>query len=255
MKSLLREALLCGVVYCKVVNYPEKIDVAWIDPGYVSGHFAHSIASSLAQMQYHECFGNVHRMPTSLPTAGRNRLVDAFLKGDSEWLWMVDSDMVFDHGHPMKLWETANAEGADMVSGLAFIFWENAQPVPSYFMEDEEGALNLIYNAIPKTACEVAATGLASSLVHRRVFEALEAPRHPKYRWFDQLELISNNEGLSGEDTQFFVRARQAGFKLVLEPDAETWHIKNVGIGKVDFYRFWEMYGSPVEDIDGIAVA
>jgi GT2 family glycosyltransferase len=237
------------------VNYPEKIDVGWIDPGYVTGHFAHSISSSIAQMQYHECFGNVHRLSSSLPTAGRNLLVDEFLKGDSDWLWMVDADMVFDQGHPMKLWEAASDNDAEMVSGLAFIFWENKQPVPSYFLEDEHGALNIVYNAIPDSACEVAATGLASSLIHRKVFEALTPPRHPKYRWFDQIELIANVEGLSGEDTQFFVRAREAGFKLILEPTAETWHVKNVGIGKADFYRFWELFGRPVKSEDGISLA
>lgn len=222
----------------------QLIDAAWIDPGYVSGHFAHSIASTTADMDYFGCMGRIHRFATSLPALGRNILVQGFLEGKSEWLWMVDSDMVVDKGHPMKLWETAQEHEAKIVSGLSFIFKDSRQPIPSYFMAGDgkfypEGQLHLL-NVVPDEPMKVAATGLASTLIHRDVFEAMEPPRHEDYRWFDQIPL-EGNEKLSGEDTQFFIRAGALGFDTWLDPNAETWHIKSVGVGKADFFRHWEL--------------
>ena len=79
MKSCVQIVTLLGLIVVR----PEKLDVAWIDPGYVQGDAAHSIASTIGDMQYFECLGKVHRMPTSLPTAGRNKLVEAFLYDNS----------------------------------------------------------------------------------------------------------------------------------------------------------------------------
>jgi hypothetical protein len=222
----------------------ERIDLAWIDPGYVSGHFAHSIASAASDMDYFGCLGAIHRFPTSLPALGRNVLVQAFLDGEGEWLWMVDSDMVFDKGHVLKLWETAQDEDVKIVSGLSFIFKDSTIPIPSYFLAGDgkfyrKGELHLV-NVVPDAPMKVAATGLASTLVHRDVFEAMQAPRHEDYRWFDQIPLEGNDK-LSGEDTQFFVRAAALGFDTYLDPNAETWHLKHVGIGKADFIRHWEL--------------
>jgi GT2 family glycosyltransferase len=184
-------------------------------------------------------------MATSIPAKGRNVLVTDFLAGDSDWLWMVDSDMVFDKGHAMKLVITARDMDVKIVSGLAFIFRDNSQPIPSWFTESSgkfypKGELHLIENQIPDEPCVVAATGLASTLVHRDVFEAMEAPRDERWRWFDHIPL-DGNDGLAGEDVQFFIRAREAGFDTVLEPRAETWHIKSIGVGRDSFDRFWEL--------------
>lgn len=223
----------------------QKIDVAWIDPGHTPGPFTHSIADSIGDMEYFGCLGKVHRFGTSMPALGRNILVrDGFLKGDSEWLWLVDSDMVFDKGHVMKLWETAMDLDVKIVSGLAFIFKDHEIPIPSYFLEGTgspypKGELHLI-NAVPDEPMEVAAAGLASTLIHREVFEKMEAPRDEKYRWFDHIPL-EGNKGLSGEDTQFFVRARKLGYRAILDPNARTKHLKYVGIGMPEFERHWEL--------------
>ena len=224
---------------------PEKIDVGWIDPGWNTGHFTHSIASAVADMVYFECYGKCHRMATSLPALGRNLIVEqGFMPGGSDWLWFVDSDMVFDQGHVMKLWQTANEMEVKIVSGLSFIFKNRSQPIPSYFVKSDgklypKGQLQLM-NVIPDEPMVVEATGLASTLIHRDVFEALQPPRDDHYRWFDQIPL-KGNPHLSGEDVQFFVRAKELGFDTVLDPHAETWHVKDVGVGRPDFDRFWEL--------------
>ncbi len=218
---------------------PEKIDIAWCDPGYTSGHFAHSIASAAADMEYFGTMGKIHRLSTSLLARGRNVLVDEFLHGDSDWLWCVDSDMAFDKGHVMKLWNTAQDEDVKIVSGLAFIFKNGDQPVPSYFIRNpDSGVLGLVYYPIPEVPMTVEATGMASVLIHRDVFFDIEPARHGDYRWFDQTVVEGK---MQGEDVHFHQQAKKAGYKTVLDPNAETWHVKDIGIGRESYDRFWEM--------------
>lgn len=217
----------------------EKIDIAFCDPGYVSGYFAVSLAATTRDMEYHDCMGKLHREQGSLLSLSRNLNVQKFLDGDANWLWMVDADMIFDVGHPMKLWEVASETGAKMVSGLAFIFRNGEQPVPSVFYPspDDPDVIGLIENYLPDKPTKVAATGLASALVHREVFEALGEDG-----WFDMVPRGADGKP-TGEDVGFFLKARDAGFDLILNPDAETWHIKEIALGREQFTRFWELRG------------
>ena len=221
----------------------EKIDVGWIDPGFSSGHFTHSLAQEVGRMEYFGCLGNLHRVSTSIPLRSRNMVVEAFLEGDSEWLWLVDDDMVFSHGHVMELWNCAFEHGVKMVSGLAFIFKLSGRPVPSFYVWGDgeytpKGELIGTHNWIPEKPMQVAATGLASSLIHREVFEAMKFDRFPTYRWFDLHH--TNPQGQAfGEDLQFFVRAGKLGYSLMLNPEAHTWHVKEIGVGLEDWKRAW----------------
>jgi len=224
---------------------PEKIDVGWIDPGVVHGNFAASLASTVADMQYHECLGEIYRAPTSIPAHGRSKVAWKFLNGDSPWLWMVDADMILDKGHVMKLWITAQDYDVKIVSGLAFIFRDSQRPVPSYFMRGDgivfdKNTLWIPNNVIPDEPITVAAAGMASTLIHRDVFEAIPTERDDNYRWFDQIER-PGNDGLLGEDVSFFIRAGEAGFEQVLDPNAETGHIKEITLSKKDFNRYYEL--------------
>lgn len=222
----------------------EKIDIAWCDPEFVSGHFAHSLATTIRDMEYHGCAGRVFRHSAPQQNSARNANVTEFLEhSDSPWLWMVDADMVVDKGHVMKLWIAANEHEADMVTGLAFIWKEGRLAVPSIFYENDEGEMGQIPRHIPESGTEVAACGLASVLIHRRVFEGLEAPRHPDYRWFDLVpnqDIGINGTEMTGVDVQFFKRARNAGFKLIVEPGAETWHLEDLAVNRSIWERQWE---------------
>jgi hypothetical protein len=129
-----------------------------------------------------------------------------------------------------------------MVTGLAMIWKEGRFPVPSVFYQNSDGEMGQINDRIPHVGEEIAACGLASALVHRDVFEALEAPRHPDYRWFDFLpnrEVGINGDEMTGIDVQFFVRARQQGFKLLMQPEAQTWHLEDLAIGLDEWKKSW----------------
>jgi hypothetical protein len=222
---------------------PERIDIAWCDPGYTDGRFTQSIAAMSADLQYHEAMGQIHRVESSLLVHARNAAVESFLtRSSSPWLWFVDSDMVFDQGHPMKLWEVASEHDVKLVSGLAFVFKNGNQPVPSIFYPGDPNPLELrmALNKIPDGPTVVEATGFASVLIHREVLETMQPARHDQYRWFDLLD-ITGNDGIAGEDVGFFLRAKEFGFKLMVNPDAETGHVKQITISRQDFHRYWEL--------------
>jgi len=214
--------------------------VAWIDPGMTEGQFTHSLASVVGAMSYFGCLGEIHRGTSSRPNASRNQVVNEFLETDSQWLWMVDADMSFDEkDHPMRLWSVASEHGADMVSALTFIFHNGNQPTPSLFIENE-GLVGRVLNRIPPEPIEIRACGLASVLIHRRVFEAMPPARHESLRWFDEIQ-IPQAEEIAGEDVGFFVRATDLGFRLMIDPNTRTQHIKRIGVGYKDFQRYWEL--------------
>ena len=221
---------------------PERIDVGWIDPDRVHGNFAQNMAVQIRDMEYHGCMGKPFRASAPQPNEARNNLVNQFLtESDSPWFWMVDTDQVFDKGHVMKLWTVANEYGADMVTGLVFIFKEGNQPVPSlFYTHPETGEYWQGADYIPDGPSEVAACGLGSVLVHRKVFEVMQYARHPKRRWFDSLD-VTPNDNLDGTDVQFFHRARELGYTLFVEPAAEAWSIEEIGVGRADFERYHEL--------------
>jgi len=224
---------------------PEIIDVGWVDPEYVSGHFAHSIAGQIRDMEYHDCAGRIYRHSASQPIVARNNVMQEFLDdSDSPWLWLVDADMVFDKGHSMKLWLAAQDYEADIVTGLTFIWKEGRYVVPSLFYEDGENGLRLVYNKIPKSGTEVAASGLASVLIRREVIETMQAVRHKDYRWFDFLtnaDLGINGDEMTGIDVQFFIRAKKVyGYKMIVEPDAKAISVETMPIGCDEWKRQWQ---------------
>lgn len=233
-------------VWYTCMMQPEKIDIGFPTAGSPEPEFVANMMKQVADMEYFGCYGGTHMVQSSILQTSRNILVRKFLEeSDSPWLWMVDDDMTFDEGHVMRLWETASEYDMKMVSALAFMFKDGQHPIPSYFGVGDgrfypKGQYYISFNKIPTQVTEVAATGLASVLVHRDVFEAMEAPRYDPYRWFDLINL-PNNEGLCGEDVVFFHRAREKGFKLLLNPEVETRHIKSISIGRNDFDRYWEL--------------
>jgi hypothetical protein len=209
----------------------------------VHGLFAASLAATTRDLEYHGAMGSIHQIESSMLVHARNVVVDRFLKtSSSPWLWFVDSDMIFDQGHPMKLWEVASEYDVKLVSGLAFIFRDGNQPVPSiFYVKPDTGELALALNKIPEEPTVVPATGFASVLIHRDVLEAIQPARHPMYRWFDLLGDVTSNDGIAGEDVGFFLRAKQFGFDLMVNPDAGTGHIKELTLSRQDFERYWEL--------------
>lgn len=176
----------------------------------------------------------------------RNKAVAAFLDGDADWLWWVDTDMGFRPDTVMRLLEVADPVERPIVGGLCFAMKEAAPdgfggfhtvPRPTIFdwREDAQGRVGFMgradYRANSLVRC--AATGSACILIHRSVFETIGG------NWYGQLFNESTGQ-LQGEDMSFCARAGQAGFPIFVHTGVRTTHLKNVWLGEQDYLSWFQ---------------
>lgn len=177
----------------------------------------------------------------------RNSAVRIFLDGDPTWTWlhMIDSDMVpqDNDGELLpssidRLVATAEREGADIVGALCFVGGRSSDELyPTiYVLADEPDAavrmhMKRVHNFPLGATVSCDATGAAGILIHRRVlevmgeaFKSLVGGIPNPYPWFQD----GQHDGREiGEDAVFCIRARQLGFKIVVDTSVEYAHRKS----------------------------
>lgn len=174
----------------------------------------------------------------------RNMLVETFLKESTEWLFWMDSDMVFPEDTLVKLFNVAESKNAKMVSGVYYqrkglnypVLWSRGEDLEisgtKTGLNSPRSKTNKYVGtfAFPdinkKEPFKAHAAGFGCVLVHRSVFEVMARP------WF---KFIKNE---CSEDFYFFVNAHELGFDLWVEPTINLGHIGDAPvITKYDFHR------------------
>lgn len=171
----------------------------------------------------------------------RNDVAASFLDhSDGEWLWMVDTDMGFDADTVDRLLASADRSQRPVMGGLCFALRRlDAGP----FHSDRYGLVPTLYDYFEDTGevgfaplpdyprdqvTEVAGTGAACLLVHRRALEAVRS----KYGdvWFDAAVhpdgLGPGRRRVFSEDLSFCVRLAGAGVPLHVDTSVKTVHHK-----------------------------
>lgn len=206
----------------------DKVTIGWIDPGVVDGKFALSIASVF----YHRGsrVDALMRVESSgLLSRGRNELVANFLKGDAQWLLMVDSDEVLEVETFDKLVATAHDVSHPIVAGLYFGAWPGEYyptAVPLIFRANPNSTFDSIVDYPPNSVIPVDSAGTGCLLIHRSVLEKIraEATAHEgDWCWFRDMPV---NGAWFSEDHFFCARARALGFKLHAHTGATLPHRK-----------------------------
>lgn len=146
----------------------------------------------------------------SLIYEARNNLVKKALRDmGADFLLWLDSDMIFKPDTLIKLLD----HDADFVSGLYF---RRSPPyAPVVFSEvDMDRREWKGLNKIPEKTFEAEAVGFGCALVKAEVFADVAV----KFRnWFEPMNGF-------GEDLAFCWRARQCGYKILVDPDIECGH-------------------------------
>lgn len=151
-----------------------------------------------------------------------NAMVEEMLAGDSAWAWIIGDD----HCFPRDIVVSLLAHDVDIVVPLC------TRRSPPFglvaFTEPQEGEEKvdplgrpfwhiIQFDELPKHGLmEIHAAGTAGMLVKREVFERMEGP------WFENSDTISTNE-----DVTFCRKARDLGFKVMLDVDSRIGHIGN----------------------------
>lgn len=227
--------------------------LAWMHPGEVAGTFADSIFDmatfDAANDQMFVRGGRISSQSSPRLAAARCQIVREFLKLDpsTEYLLFMDADMSCDRDAPYQMIHTAREHDADIVGGLCFVGGRGTKsmyPTIYTLSPDPNQAMNFQIAPIVRyprggvVQCD--ATGGAALLIHRRVLVKMgqKFARHADgtvnpMPWFaDGVHMGAE----FGEDITFCIRARQLGFKLVVDTGVKFGHRKEYVLDE-DLYR------------------
>lgn len=237
------------------IHQPKKdtVAVAYIHPASVSADFMGSLMQLVAwdtlrgpgRILYGGSFISMASGPNL--SSGRNKIVEGFLNGKADWLWMVDSDMTFEPDTLERLLEAADKDERPIVGGLC----HGKKMLPSgdseyfptlyYFAKDDEGNITgdswRLQEYPLDEMLQVDATGAACLLIHRSVLEEMARRTDVcplPHRWFQ--ETVMKNKPWS-EDITFCVRAQLCGFPVYVHTGVEMGHIK---AEKITARTYWE---------------
>ena len=208
-----------------------SIAIGWCHGVYVGAGFANSLASLLA----YELSRPAVRLRQFIPqysgvnvSNGRNQVVRAFLAGDCEWLWMLDTDMTFPRNVLDPLMDAADPDRYPVLGALAFGVNEDVLFPTLYGIAsnpDTGKPETIRFDSYPRNALfPVVMTGAACLLVHREaLMKVSQLDESAAFPWFQEREL---NGQSCGEDMTFCIRLARAGVPVHVHTGVTVGHQK-----------------------------
>jgi hypothetical protein len=177
----------------------------------------------------------------------RNKAVKVFLEEhQAEWLFWVDTDMGFASDTVDRLLEAADPVERPIVGGLAFSQREEksdgiggwrCRATPTVFdwlkLDDGQMGFAVRWDYPRDTLVRCAGTGSACILIHRSVFERLEAKFGPV--WYDRVPNTTMGQVVS-EDLSFCLRAGAMNIPVHVHTGVKTSHEKTVWLAEDDYF-------------------
>ena len=178
----------------------------------------------------------------------RNKCVQSFLKDNTaDWLFWIDTDMGFSPDIIDRLFEAADPIERPMVGGLCFFNAEDKPDgtggyrhtvLPTIYdwvhTEDDQYGWQIRRQFSTNTLTQVGGTGGACVLVHRSVFDRVEAA-HGKV-WYDRIPNVSTGQRI-GEDLSFCLRVGALKIPMYVHTGIATTHFKQVWLGEEDYWN------------------
>jgi GT2 family glycosyltransferase len=168
----------------------------------------------------------------------RNAIAARFLETDYDYLWMVDTDIVFSPATLPALLQCADPVDRPLVSAVYHSQWGDLPLFPVLFRAARNsgtgrfGFVPLTDGELPdKNLAAVAAAGCGCLLAHRSVFERIsKAKPEEAALWF--AEMIIDGD-VFGEDLSFCVRAALAEVPVLTHSGIQVGHVKPQMLGTV----------------------
>lgn len=182
--------------------------------------------------------------------AARNTIVRQFLTNpvlDAEWLWMLDSDMVFEPDVLDSLLDAADPVKRPIMGGLC-IGGGRTKMVPTLYRisTPEEWEADPEHDKQPVRAVEdwpdgkvvkVDATGAACLLMHREALIKIGNHYGDPVPWF--AESVYKGVKEIGEDITFCFRAQSVGIPIYVHTGAQLGHVKPF-VMDLAMWRAWK---------------
>jgi hypothetical protein len=222
--------------------------VAMLDPGDWSASFGLSLVDLLladATIGNRRIVGHLRKFcSTGGLVDARNALAAEFLDStEAEWLFLVDTDMGFAPDTVERLIASADLYKRPVVGALCFAGKRRARAehhvtrfyvcptVYSFVDNDDEIGFLPMLDYPRKQLIEVAGTGAACMIVHRRALQKVREKRGDT--WFD---LITLRGTTFSEDLSFCMRLASVDVPVFVDTAVTTSHYK-VGV-YLDEYAF-----------------
>jgi GT2 family glycosyltransferase len=179
-------------------------------------------------------------------TDSRNKVVAAFLRdGRADWLFWIDTDMGFAPDTIDRLLEAADPVDRPVVGGLCFTQREEesdgmggwrCRATPTVFdwtVEDTgQMGFSVRWNYPPDQLVRCAGTGSACVLIHRSVFEKIQAEYGT---WYDRVQNTTMGR-LMSEDLSLCLRAGALGIPVHVHTGVKTSHQKALWLAEDDYF-------------------
>jgi hypothetical protein len=199
---------------------PADTLIGYVRGADVSGAFLDSLVDMLGADGYQTIAGVVRVESGPALCAARNELCKVFMEKTTEpWLYLTDTDMVF---HPSTVARLKQYASPRVVAGSLCFGWFSDARIAKPTLYGE--GLEQILDWEPNSVVPVHATGAASLLIHRRIFESTPYP------WWTQ-----DPEGVWGEDQGFCSNIRAAGNAIVVDTGTPVLHDKRILVGPGDY--------------------
>ena len=168
----------------------------------------------------------------SLVYTSRNNLALQAFKIEPEYMFWLDSDMVFHQDILVDMKKTMEEKGLDVLSGLYFRRTPPFSPVLYDKLDiDEEGACTWTeFTDVPSEMFKVGGCGFGAVLIKTDVLWDVQC------KYGGMFNPISN----MGEDLSFCWRARQCGYDIWCDPSVVLGHVGYTVIND----KFYQSYRS-----------
>ena len=162
----------------------------------------------------------------SLVYSARNNLAKTAVDLGADWVFWLDSDMVFPPDTLQRMLKTCKEKDIDFLTGVYFRRVAPFTPVLFKEMSDD-GHEAEEFQDIPKDELfEVRACGFGCVLMKTNVIVDV---------FSTHMNMFTPIEG-SGEDISFCIRARQCGYKVIADPTIPLGHVGHAVITR----QYWE---------------
>lgn len=180
-------------------------------------HVPTQFCQSLALLQkVDEC--TLAMQAGSLVYTSRQDLARKSIEIDADYVFWLDSDMVFPPDTLARMMQTLKENDIDILTGLYFRRVPPFTPVLFDRLEMDGGRLLWSeFKELPSGLFEVGGCGFGCVLMKTDVFFDLMA----KYE--NPFAPMGNN----GEDIAFCIRARENGYKIICDPSVVCGHVGN----------------------------
>lgn len=190
--------------------------IGYVHAGVVHEKFMRSVLAALAKDKGEHLGAIISASPANIAES-RCDVVQMFLDDHAEdWLWFIDTDIVFDPGTHLRLLEAADPVERPIVSAVYYAEWTDdgtVAPVWAVWRDDELKPVSSVPEDMELV--RLAGVGMGCCLIHRTVLERMRAESKDPWPWFGH-DAINTAKGVKrlGEDFTFCLRALRAGFPI-----------------------------------------